>query len=536
MESHFSVPEHETPPEIGQILADWVVRRGSDRILDPAMGTGALLKCVLSRFESLGARRRLSRIFGVELDPQRVAAATDAFGGRRRTGPHFFVGDFLLDGVAVSRQAAFNGIICNPPFLRWQSIPPEYRQVLLGSDGQARATGRTSGLAGLHVFFVRKALDYARLGGRLAFVLPSAAFAASYAGPMKLLLRTETTIVALLAFDPKLEVFPGVMANVSLLLFENRSPPEYHRPLIARLSSIPTPQEFRKSLRSSPTGILSRVLRPLQTRLSPSANWANLVARQSPHHPTVASLGAIAHVRRGIATGRNAFFTLSHNAIRDLRLPAESLRRFVPNLGLVGYEIRAEDIERMESAGEKTFLFSAPPGKSVDPAVRAYIDFGEATGVPEGYLTSHRSQWYLLETQEPAPIIFTYMTRSRPRFLLNTSGAVYLNNLLGIYPNRKLSKRRLMAFLAILNSDRILASVAKLGREYSGGLLKLEPGDLSRLHVPDPTRLRKDDARRLAGAFRRLALVARTELTADSLADLNRVAESRIRIARRPRR
>src|SRR2546428_7119312 len=45
MESRVSMPEHETPTEIGQILANWVVRKGSDRILDPAMGTGALLRC-----------------------------------------------------------------------------------------------------------------------------------------------------------------------------------------------------------------------------------------------------------------------------------------------------------------------------------------------------------------------------------------------------------------------------------------------------------------------------------------------------------
>ncbi len=528
-----SVPEHRTPVEAGRILADWVVRKGSNHILDPAMGTGALLSCVLSRFESLGVPHPLTRIYGVEINPQRVREAATALGDHRKTSLHFFVGDFLLEGVPDHEAGIFDGIVCNPPFLRWQAIPSEYRKLLNGAKGLDGARG-PSGLAGLHVFFVRRALDYARRGGRLAFILPSSAFAASYARTMRLLLRDQTTIGALLTIDPKLEVFPGVMTNVTLLLFEKGIPPKSHRPFIARLSGIPSPAELRESLDTSSRNKLTRVLRPLQKNLSPKANWANLETRQPPTQMTFISLDKIADVRRGIATGCNAYFTLSRDAVEDLRLPDHALRRFIPNLRVVGYEVCGEDIERMASAGKKTFLLSVSPPLMSHPGVKAYLDFGKATGVPTGYLTSNRTTWYRLESRMPAPIVFTYMTRTRPRFLLNTSGAVYLNNLIGIYPGRNISNQRLLALLAILNSNPLLAQLERVGREYAGGLVKWEPGDLSRLQVPDPSRLRKRDVDRLAKAFRRLTFLARLGLVAQGLSDMDKVVRTRVRFPRTP--
>ena len=116
MGSRLSLPEHETPSEIGQGLADWVVRRGSDRILDPAMGSGALLRAVLSRYESLGIRRGQSRIYGIEIDPRRVRVAAKALGGLTKSGPHLFVGDFLLDGFAIDGSKASTESSATPRF------------------------------------------------------------------------------------------------------------------------------------------------------------------------------------------------------------------------------------------------------------------------------------------------------------------------------------------------------------------------------------------------------------------------------------
>jgi len=527
MEFHLSLPEFQTPEELGHALASWVVRKGSDRVLDPAMGTGALLRSVLGRYDSLGIRRGASRIYGIEINPSRVRVAAKILRGQRGASPHLFAGDFLLDGFAIDGTNGFDGVICNPPFVRWQEIPSEYRRLLNGNGGWASGS-RTSGLAGLHVFFVRKAFEYARPGGRLAFILPSTTFAASYAAPMKHFLKERATIVALLAMDPTLEVFPGVMTSISLLLIEKRSPPKSHRSLIAKLTQIPSPQDLRKMLRGSVIDRTMRALRPLQTKLAVSANWTNLVTRQPLRQSVLGPLGSIAHVRRGIATGCNAFFTLSYNAVESLGLPHRSVRRFVPGLRQVGYEVSPEDIELAESAGEKTHLFYLQPEQETIPAIRSYIDFGAATGVPDGYLTSHRDKWYRLERRKSAPILFTYMTRTRPRFLHNTSGALYLNNLLGIHPIKRMSQPHLMAFLAILNSDQVLRRLLAIGRGYAGGLLKVEPGDLSKLQVLDPAQLNKKNVGKLADSFRRLVFLARVGRAADGLSELNGIVKKHI--------
>jgi len=232
-------------------------------------------------------------------------------------------------------------------------------------------------------------------------------------------------------------------------------------------------------------------------------------------------------VRRGIATGCNAFFALSRNAVEELGFPRDSVLRFVPGLRPVGYEVSVEDIECAESAGEKTYLFYPRPGDEKNPAVRSYINFGVATGVGEGYLASHRAKWYRLERRKPAPILFTYMTRIRPRFLRNTSGALNLNNLIGIFPKQRMPRQRLMAFLAILNSDQVLRRLLRIGRVYAGGLLKVEPGDLSRLYITDPARLNDTQAGEMAESFRQLILRTRIGHAAEGLFGLNKAVKIR---------
>src|SRR5207245_9202662 len=100
------------------------------------------------------------------------------------------------------------------------------------------------------------------------------------------------------------------------------------------------------------------------------------------------------------------------------------------------------------------------------------------------------------------------MTRTRPRFLHNTSDALYLNNLIGIHPIRRMSQPDLMAVLAILNSDHVLRRLLAIGRGYAGGLLKVEPGDLAKLFVSYPALLNKEVVGKCADSVRLLAVLA----------------------------
>lgn len=85
--------------------------------------------------------------------------------------------------------------------------------------------------------------------------------------------------------------------------------------------------------------------------------------------------------------------------------------------------------------------------------------------------------WWEVEADFAAPILFTYLNRSRPRFVRNRAGAIPLNNWLVIEPRDGVDPDRLFAALCG-SSETALRPDA---REYGNGLWKLEPSELKRL-------------------------------------------------------
>jgi hypothetical protein len=124
------------------------------------------------------------------------------------------------------------------------------------------------------------------------------------------------------------------------------------------------------------------------------------------------------------------------------------------------------------------------------PALAAYLSTGKKGEkvVAERYLCRSRKPWYAQENRPAAPIICTYMGRSRKggkpfRFILNHSEATACNTYLMLYPNDHLARaaekdptilRTAWEFLNEIDPDELLGH----GRVYGGGLHKLEPKEL----------------------------------------------------------
>lgn len=112
----------------------------------------------------------------------------------------------------------------------------------------------------------------------------------------------------------------------------------------------------------------------------------------------------------------------------------------------------------------------------------------------------------MAEKRTPPPILFTYLSRGGTRFIYNAAGAQALNVFLLIYPKKAIADdvTTLKAFIAILNSRPIREGLHVVGRSYGGDTVKLEPRELDRLRVVDPTGLPAATVSKLAEMLDRL--------------------------------
>lgn len=134
-----------------------------------------------------------------------------------------------------------------------------------------------------------------------------------------------------------------------------------------------------------------------------------------------------------------------------------------------------------------TRLFRPEP-EAMSGDVLAYIAQGEIRGVDGRYKCRVRKPWWRVPLPaRPADLLFTYMNDVAPQLCDNQSGAFHPNSVHGVFLHdelRALGKELLP--IACLNSLTSLSAELE-GRQYGGGLLKMEPREAKSLKVPSPS-------------------------------------------------
>lgn len=139
-------------------------------------------------------------------------------------------------------------------------------------------------------------------------------------------------------------------------------------------------------------------------------------------------------------------------------------------------------------------LHPKPGAKS--KGLKAYIDHGEAQGIPEAYKCSVRDPWWRPPAVPVPDLFFTYMSHRYPRIIANPSCATFLNSMHGLRlrATAPTVAREALPLMALNSATMVGAEI--MGRSYGGGILKMEPREAASLPVP------KTDA--LTAAWRKL--------------------------------
>jgi hypothetical protein len=175
-------------------------------------------------------------------------------------------------------------------------------------------------------------------------------------------------------------------------------------------------------------------------------------------------------------------------------------------------------------ADEKVWLFHPSQDVLHDPSVQSYLNRAyEQGGCNRVALkVSARSPWY----QVPLPLapegFLSGMSSSGPALTLNSMQGLTATNTL--YTVRFGSPRaraiRWEIALTLLTSP-VMTQVRARARRYPGGLLKMEPGDLATLVMPELKPVRASEA-----AYR----LAYDALSQGDIAEANRIADTHLSI------
>jgi adenine-specific DNA-methyltransferase len=255
-----------TPADLAALVTEWAIDRADLDILEPSVGSGALLDAIVKRLSILGG----GSIKGFEINP-------DTMDQLSRFSSDTRVNVERADFFDVPATAGFDLVIANPPFTRNHELTPELRR-RLKDRLETREIAR--GAAGLWVYFLLASLPHLRAGGRLAFVVPGAVEFVDYAKPVLGYLCEQFTSVELIAIDSAVSWEGEAQERASVLLASG-----FRR---GRTTSVQT-------RRTTTDGSIA------------SARDTHRVLPAAEH----LTLGSLARVEIGSVTGANDIFLLS---------------------------------------------------------------------------------------------------------------------------------------------------------------------------------------------------------------------------------
>ncbi|MFQ6099632.1 MAG: class I SAM-dependent DNA methyltransferase [Anaerolineae bacterium] len=529
-----------TPRSVAQLMTQWAIQSSDDSVLDPAFGSGVLLLEALHRLHDLGAaavsRRQMA---GVELSPLVfLMGLVNVLLRYPDAQPRLQLGDFLvpkrehltmlkepvatytvgtrqmpLPGLEIAAPIAFpnqfDAIICNPPYTRHHYLPETYKASWAAVMKQEYGI-RLSRFSSLFAYFFVQAARMLAPTGRMAFIMPAVVFEASYSRQVKAFIRQQLHLRAIVTFDEALSVFEGVDTAGCITLAEGSETPATDTFTFIRVQEWPGAEPLLQAIEHHDDTIAewgtSRKI-PL-SELEPRRKWT-IVGRENGRFDDghFVPLSSVARIVRGIATGANDFFVLSDSEVTEWGLEKATLRPVLTRTRQApGYVFSHADFDRLGREGQKRWLLYLTGPVVSGTSEARYIQYGEACGLHERSLVKTRSLWYAMEQRAPAPIYFTYLSRKRSRFIYNQANVLALNAFLCIYPDPAIGQDEIMlkVLLALLNSLAAKDSLRCVGRTYGGDTVKVEPREMDRLPILNPTSLTDSERERLAGLFDQL--------------------------------
>jgi hypothetical protein len=463
-----------TPDWVAEAMVEYVFSDKGGKLFDPAVGAGAFFRAAKTIAKEKGLYFSFS---GMDIDPDTLEQAIQ-YGLTKAELENVKIGDFVFEPP----QEKLSAIVANPPYIRHHRISLASKELLKRLSMHTLGT-ILDGRAGLHVYFLIRALTLLEQNGRLAFIMPADTCEGKFALDLWHWIGVNYCLDAVVTFASEASPFPNVDTN-PLVFFIRKSEPK-NKFLWGKCYESQT-DSFKQWVRSGFEITSPKNIKVFQRDLAEGLQ-TGLSRPPRSEKPGRYVLGDFVQVMRGIATGANEFFFLTDEQAQELEIPEEYFVRAVGRTrDIPTEEVTKKTLQNLQEKGRPTLLLSlnGEPFENYPKKLQQYLKEGEIQGLPKRPLISQRKPWYRMESRTIPPFLFAYLGRRNSRFIRNTAKIVPLTSFLCVYPKNE-DKEYIERLWKILNHPDTTSNLAMIGKSYGDGAVKVEPRSLEKLPIPD---------------------------------------------------
>jgi adenine-specific DNA-methyltransferase len=456
-----------TPPELAHDIVEYAVSKLSPHIRgavdfgDPAIGTGVFFSTLLNVL----TEDKISSAIGIEIDLERVDETRKRWSHR---GLEVERGDYLHMDQLPPRTL----ILANPPYMRYQQVPPAYKQKLQ-ERASAQMGMRISGQSSLYVYFLLLSHGWMKKEAVAAWLIPSEFMETNYGAVIRQYLTQRVELIRIHQFSPNKIQFENALVSSAVVVFRNCPPTPDQTVMLSSGGTLLNPEHTEDVTLSE---------------LRQESKWKVPWIRHRISSSPPPRIGDLFTVHRGLATGANSFFIMERSVAAQRGIPEVALRPLLPKARTLNTDVIEREKDGYPRVSPQLCLLDCGlPEEEIRtkfPRLLAYLETAPEA-VLRSTLVRSRRPWYRQEQRQPSQFLCTYMGRGSKncvplRFLWNKSDAIATNTYLMLYPRKALDRlvteqpdalERVFALLKEIRSEDLFIN----GRVYGGGLHKIEP-------------------------------------------------------------
>lgn len=461
--------QYFTDEHIAEFMVDWVCKDAKNA-LDPAVGNSIFFKKIVQNHKNC-------ILEGYEIDEKIL----NFFGNPTNANIH------NLDYLTNDWDKKYDAIVCNPPYNKFQSIDNRKEIIAKIFDN----TGvKFSSYTNLYIYFLLKSIYQLSARGKLAYIIPTEFLNSKYGEQIKEILIEKKLINSIINFENDSELFFNATTTSCILLLDKSLKDEikfYNLKSIDELNVIND----------------KYCIKVKYENINAKEKWRCYLKHENNNrnneYKNIKKISEFCSVKRGIATGDNAFFCLSKSKMKQYKIPIQSVSNCICKSADVFNPIFQEsDFETLKENDKTVFLLDI--NENDECLIKDYISIGISKGVNKKYLPANRKKWYIMEQKNIAPIWVSSACRDRIKFVRNLTNSKSLTTFHSIFINKKYEKDTDLIFCYFLTpiAQNLINNNRK---ELGNGLNKFQPNDLNSADMIDLDIITKDDRQNILNIY-----------------------------------
>lgn len=501
-----------TPPDLAQFLTNFAIKRSSCVVLDLGTGQGNFVFPAYDRIVSLGAdpQRASEQIYGAEIDDVAFAEFELAAEQRKLQFPKVRNIDFFDLEIPE-----LDAVIGNPPYVRRSSIldidSVREKSVVFGQSIEFDV----SRLSDLYVYFLLRAINRLKPGGRIAVVTADPWLSVGYGHVLRQLLLSQFRIESLISIDRP--IFADAQVKPVLLLAEKVGKKYTGNVKFVRVKNGLPIADLNSAIKTNthPDVKLSHIEsstlvsnHPWNIHFKAPDMYERIVAS-----PRVRLVSDIADTQIGYQTLAKEFFVLSAESAESKKIETHYLAPLAQSAHYIPSPVISDNTPKeyflFYCADEKEQLENTYALRHIEQAEATPVKIRGKEIVVVGYHNKDRikeagrKNWYDLrsniERRVRGEILIPRLVYKDFMVYWNKARWIPGELFIEFIPKSKTSSE---CYLAILNSSISEVLFRCHAQVYGGGTYNMNAGEIKNLPIIDPSQLTQYEVENLIQAYR----------------------------------